>query len=215
MPSRDHRVYDSLKRIFDIFASSVGMIVTLPLLLGVAALVQLVHGSPVLFRQARPGKDGKVFHLVKFRTMLDVDESLGLVTNEQRMTRAGAQLRALSLDELPSLWNVLKGDMSLVGPRPLLVSYLPLYSPEQARRHEVRPGLTGLAQVSGRNSLAWERRFELDVHYVDHRSWAMDLRILLATVRKVIQRDGIATDGHAAGAPFSGTVMDQGRPADG
>lgn len=199
------RPYDCLKRVIDVVASAVGLFVTAPIQAGVAVAVLVTHGRPILFRQPRPGRDAKVFELVKFRTMLNVDRDRGRVTNEQRMTWFGSQLRALSLDELPSLWNVFKGDMSLVGPRPLLVKYLPLYSVDQARRHEVRPGLTGLAQVNGRNAVEWERRFRLDVHYVDHRSLRLDLKILFATVSKVLRRDGISTQGHVVGAPFVGS----------
>lgn len=199
------RPYDKLKRSLDVMASVSGLVVLAPLLLIVALLVWLRLGSPVLFRQSRPGLNGEVFELMKFRTMLEIDEAAGVVTNEQRMTDFGRVLRATSLDELPSLLNILRGDMSLVGPRPLLVKYLPLYSARQRRRHEVRPGLTGLAQVSGRNALEWERRFELDVHYVENRSLSLDVRILLQTVWKVIRRDGISTDGHPVGAPFQGS----------
>lgn len=157
-------------------------------------------GSPVLFRQERPGKDGKIFELVKFRTMLLPDENH--VTDEERLTAVGRFLRSTSLDELPTLLNVLKGDMSLIGPRPLLVSYLEHYSPEQSRRHEVRPGVTGLAQVRGRNAVSWEERFQSDIEYVENRSLVMDLKILLLTVRSVVQREGINQEGHATMTPF-------------
>ena len=154
-------------------------------------------GSPVLFTQPRPGKDEEVFELIKFRTMLEPDPARGLISDEDRMTPLGSFLRSTSLDELPTLWNVLKGDMSLVGPRPLLVRYLDRYSPEQRRRHEVRPGVTGLAQVSGRNAIGWDEKFRLDVEYVDNRSLLLDLKILLLTVLKVVKRDGIS-DGETA-----------------
>lgn len=203
MPGARKRAYDPWKRAIDIAASSIGLVVTAPIQLIVAGVVFVSMGRPVLFRQPRPGKDGKVFELVKFRTMRSIDETRGWVTNEQRMTGTGSILRSTSLDELPSLWNILRGDMSLVGPRPLLVSYMPLYSQSQARRHEVRPGLTGLAQVNGRNALDWESRFRFDVDYVDQRSMALDLAILWQTAGKVVRRDGITSGGHVVGAPFS------------
>lgn len=199
------KLFDVSKRAFDIVASSIALVLVSPVLGVTALLVRVKLGKPVIFRQMRPGRDGEIFELRKFRTMRNVDEHRGVVTNEQRMTSFGRKLRSLSLDELPSLWNILRGDMSVVGPRPLLVKYLSLYSPEQARRHDVRPGLTGLAQVSGRNALDWESRFKLDVHYVDRRSWRLDLVIILRTVLKVLQSDGINTDGYAVGAPFTGS----------
>lgn len=200
----DARPYDAVKRVIDVAASAVGLVVTAPIQTVVAGVVLATHGRPVLFRQPRPGRDGVVFELVKFRTMLNPDETH--VTNEQRMTRSGGVLRSLSLDELPSLWNVLRGQMSLVGPRPLLVRYLPLYSAEQARRHEVRPGLTGLAQINGRNGLDWARRFELDVEYVDRRSFLLDLWVLWRTVLVTIRREGISSAGHVVGVPFQGSA---------
>ena len=157
----------------------------------------------MLFRQPRPGKDGEVFELVKFRTMRHPDDTH--VTDQERLTRVGRVLRATSLDELPTLWNVLKGDMSLVGPRPLLVEYLPRYSPQQARRHEVRPGVTGLAQVNGRNCLDWDQRLALDVEYVDTRSLALDVQILLRTVTQVLRRAGISQPGEATMSKFTGS----------
>ena len=186
------RSYDPCKRVIDIAVSSVALVLTAPIQLVIAGLVRARLGSPVLFRQQRPGKDQRIFTLVKFRTMLPVDETHGQVTDEQRMTKLGVLLRSTSLDELPSFWNVVKGDMSLVGPRPLLVRYLDRYTPEQARRHEVRPGITGLAQVSGRNALLWEDKFAKDVEYVDNRSLMLDITIVLATVAKVLRRDGIS-----------------------
>src|SRR5699024_6102214 len=168
---------------------------TAPIQIAVAAAVRVNLGSPVLFRQQRPGKNERIFELAKFRTMLPVTEKH--TTDEERLTKFGKFLRSTSLDELPSLWNVLRGDMSLVGPRPLLVEYLEHYSPEQARRHEVRPGITGLAQVRGRNEVDWERRFEYDVEYVDSRSIALDLKILVDTVATVLKRSGISQEGHA------------------
>lgn len=203
---RARRSYDPFKRLIDIVAALILLIVTAPIQLVVGVLVAANLGRPVLFKQDRPGNDARIFKLLKFRTMLDIDETVGIVSNEQRMTKLGSRLREFSLDELPSILNVLRGDISLVGPRPLLVKYLPLYTPEQARRHEVRPGLTGLAQVSGRNALDWDRRFALDVAYVDNRSLRLDIRILLLTVVKVVKREGISSgDGYVAGAPFYGT----------
>jgi len=196
--------YDPLKRVVDVVVGGVALLVSLPVQAVVAALVRVRLGSPVLFRQPRPGKDERVFELVKFRTMRDVDPRLGLVTDEQRLTPFGAALRSTSLDELPTLWNVVKGDMSLVGPRPLLVDYLPLYSPQQRRRHEVRPGVTGLAQVSGRNALGWQDRLAVDVEYVDHRRPALDLVILVRTVGQVFSRRGVVADGSATMPRFSG-----------
>ena len=180
------------------------LVLSLPVQAAVAVAIRRSMGSPVLFRQPRPGKDGVVFELVKFRTMKHADAEH--VTDADRLTSLGRFLRSTSLDELPTLWNVVKGDMSLVGPRPLLVEYLNLYTTEQARRHEVRPGVTGLAQVSGRNTLSWEDKFALDVAYVDSRSVGLDLHILARTVRKVVRRDGIAQDGEATARPFRGVV---------
>lgn len=200
--------YDAAKRAIDVTASAAGLIAASPVIAGTYALVRWKLGSPVLFKQERPGLNGEVFELVKFRTMLNVDEKRGIITNEQRMTTVGRRLRAWSLDELPSLVNILKGDMSLVGPRPLLTKYLPLYNERQARRHEVRPGLTGLAQVSGRNALDWESRFEYDVYYVENRSFRLDLKIIMKTVGKVLRRDGISSEGHAVGAPFQGATSE-------
>ena len=199
-------LYDYLKRGLDIILSLFGLVITAPIQLIVAFLVRINLGSPVLFRQQRPGKNGEVFELIKFRSMLDVDESKNLITNEQRVTRFGKFLRASSLDEIPSLVNILRGEMSLVGPRPLRVDYLKLYNPEQMRRHEVRPGLTGLAQINGRNALQWEERFKLDVEYVDNRSFKLDVKILLKTVTKVLNRDGISSEGHVGSQPFLGTA---------
>jgi sugar transferase EpsL len=176
-----------------------------PIIVLTALLVRLSFGSPLLFRQTRPGYQGRPFVMYKFRTMTDArNEDGGLYPDAQRLTPVGRQIRRLSLDELPELWNVIRGDMSLVGPRPLLMEYLPLYSEEQARRHEVRPGLTGLAQVSGRNELSWGRKFELDVWYVDHRSNWLDLKILLKTVRKVLAMSGISQANSATAEKFKG-----------
>jgi sugar transferase EpsL len=194
-----------IKRIIDITVSATLLIALCPAMLIVAALVRMNFGTPVLFRQSRPGLHGKQFDILKFRTMLDATDANGRqLPDSQRLTRFGKWLRASSLDELPELLNVLRGDMSLVGPRPLLVSYLPLYSKEQSRRHDVKPGLTGWAQVNGRNALSWEQKFALDVWYVDHHSIWLDLKILLMTAWKVLKREDISSDGHATMPPFSG-----------
>lgn len=198
------QAFDRAKRAADIFAAIIGLIVTSPIQLIAAALIRARLGTPILFRQERPGKDGKIFTLVKFRTMAEPDPSKGLTTDADRLTKLGRSLRATSVDELPTLWNVLRGDMSLVGPRPLRTYYLPRYSPEQARRHEVRPGITGLAQVSGRNTLPWDQRFALDVYYVDNRSPLLDIKILLKTVARVLTRSGVSAEGHATMPPFLG-----------
>lgn len=201
----DRTRYDATKRALDASVAAVGLVATAPLQAVVALAVLAKHGRPVLFRQPRPGKGGRVFELVKFRTMLLPDAQR--VSDADRLTPLGRFLRSTSLDELPTLWNVLKGDMSLVGPRPLLVQYLERYSPEQARRHEVRPGVTGLAQVRGRNGLDWDEKLALDVEYVDHRSFALDLRILWETVAVVLLRRGISADGHVTMAEFQGQAM--------
>ena len=194
--------YDPIKRLLDIVASAVALVLLSPVIALVAITVAVRLGRPVLFVQPRPGRDGRIFLLRKFRSMRDVDEARGLVSDADRLTSFGRALRATSLDELPSLWNVLRGDMSIVGPRPLLVEYLPRYTPQQARRHEVRPGITGLAQASGRNALAWEDKFALDVEYVDNRSLGLDARIVLATIRSVIVREGISAEGQATMTKF-------------
>ena len=196
-----------MKRVFDILV----VLVTLPLWLAAVALLALLVrarlGRPVLFRQQRVGLHGRRFELVKFRSMTDARDAAGRpLPDADRLTPFGRWLRATSLDELPTLFNVLRGDMSLVGPRPLLVEYLPLYSPRQARRHEVRPGVTGWAQVNGRNTSSWEQRFEHDVWYVEHRSFALDLRILAMTVAKVLGREGISAEGHVTMEPFRGAA---------
>ena len=194
-----------MKRLFDLLASAICLfILVLPLAL-LAWQVRRKLGSPVLFTQVRPGLHGKPFLMVKFRTMTDDRDTSGcLLPDAQRLTPFGRFLRASSLDELPELWNVLRGEMSLVGPRPLLMEYLPLYSPEQARRHEMRPGITGWAQVNGRNAISWTDKFALDVWYVDHRSLWLDVRILWLTVRKVLVRDGISAAGEATMPRFEG-----------
>ncbi len=195
-----------LKRLFDILVAASALLLLAPLLLVLAWLVRRRIGTPVLFRQLRPGLRGRPFELLKFRSMREALDAHGMpLPDAERLTPFGRFLRATSLDELPELWNVLKGDMSLVGPRPLLMEYLPLYTPEQARRHAVRPGITGWAQVNGRNALSWEEKFRLDVWYVDHRSFRLDLRILLLTLRRVLAREGINAEGEATMARFTGS----------
>ncbi len=194
-----------MKRLFDIVISATGLVLLSPLLLVLALLVRRNLGRPVLFSQVRPGLGGQPFRMYKFRTMLNATGPDGEpLADARRLTPFGMRMRAASLDELPELWNVLKGDMSLVGPRPLLIEYLPLYSPQQARRHEVRPGITGWAQVNGRNALSWEEKFTLDVWYVDNRSMALDFRILWKTFMAVVSRKGISNEGHATMPPFTG-----------
>jgi lipopolysaccharide/colanic/teichoic acid biosynthesis glycosyltransferase len=196
----------ALKRMFDLTMLVLSAPLTVPLMAVLALLVRWQFGAPVLFRQIRPGRNGRLFRLVKFRTMTDARGPDGrLLDDAERLTGFGRFLRSTSLDELPELWNVLKGEMSLVGPRPLLVEYLPLYSPEQARRHEVPPGITGWAQVNGRNAISWEDRFALDVWYVDNRSLWLDLRILALTVSSVLRREGVSAEGHATMPPFTGS----------
>jgi lipopolysaccharide/colanic/teichoic acid biosynthesis glycosyltransferase len=196
-----------MKRLFDTLLSACGLLVLAVPLMALAWLIRRKLGSPVLFTQVRPGLHGKPFRMVKFRTMTDERDASGaLLPDAQRLTPFGRFLRSSSLDELPELWNVLKGDMSLVGPRPLLMEYLPLYTPEQARRHEVRPGITGWAQVNGRNAISWAEKFALDVWYVDRRSLWLDVRILWLTVRKVLVRDGISAAGEATMPKFEGSA---------
>ncbi|MEQ4302983.1 sugar transferase [Plantactinospora sp. B6F1] len=201
-----HAGYDRFKRAFDLVGAVLALILALPIMAAVALVILLTLGRPVLFRHTRPGRDGELFDLIKFRTMHHVDPARGLISDADRLTRVGRWLRASSLDELPGFWNVLRGDLSLVGPRPHLVQYLERYTPEQARRHEVRPGITGLAQVRGRNLLSWEEKFHYDVWYVDHRSLALDLRILAETVRVVLRREGIAAPGSVTWHEFLGTT---------
>lgn len=195
-----------MKRAFDLIMAALLLVVlSLPMLL-IMVFVRLDMGSPVMFRQQRPGLHGRPFYMIKFRTMTDARAPEGgLLPDAQRLTPLGRFLRSTSLDELPELWNVLRGDMSLVGPRPLLMEYLPLYSASQARRHEVRPGITGWAQVNGRNAISWDKRFELDVWYVDHHGLCLDIRILWMTVGKVFRRDGISAAGEATMPAFTGT----------
>jgi lipopolysaccharide/colanic/teichoic acid biosynthesis glycosyltransferase len=196
-----------LKRAFDIVVSMTALVLLSPVLIAVGWLVRRELGPPVLFRQMRPGLNGRPFKMIKFRTMRDIRDGSGvLLGDSERITPLGRFLRATSLDELPGLWNVLKGDLSLVGPRPLLMEYLSLYSPEQFRRHEVRPGVTGWAQVNGRNALSWEEKFKLDVWYVDNRSFWLDLRILFLTVMRVLARDGISAAGEETMPRFTGSA---------
>ncbi len=198
-----------MKRIFDFTASLFALILLSPIIALVAWKIRKNLGSPVLFRQTRPGLNGKPFEMVKFRTMKDaVDAQGNPLPDSERMTPFGDKLRSSSLDELPELWNVLKGEMSLVGPRPLLMQYLPLYSQEQARRHEVRPGVTGWAQINGRNAISWEDKFKLDVWYVDNRNLWLDIKILCLTVKKVFIKEGITSEGHVTAEAFKGTHND-------
>lgn len=195
-----------IKRIFDIIVASVALLLLAPVMVAIAIRVRWKIGKPTFFRQVRPGRYGRPFDLIKFRTMLEaVDAAGNPLPDADRLIPYGAFLRSTSLDELPELWNVLKGDMSLVGPRPLLVEYLPLYTPEQARRHAVRPGITGWAQVNGRNALSWEDKFKLDIWYVENQSFWLDIKIIFLTIWKVITRDGISAAGEVTMPKFTGT----------
>lgn len=195
-----------MKRLVDIFGSGLGLLIFLPVLAIVACEIRRTMGPPVLFRQTRPGRHGTPFKMIKFRSMRDAIGADGHpLPDAERITPLGRFLRSSSLDELPELWNVFKGDMSLVGPRPLLMEYLPLYSPEQARRHHVRPGITGWAQVNGRNAISWDEKFALDVWYVDNQSLWLDLKIICMTIRKVAMRDGISEPGEATMSKFRGS----------
>jgi sugar transferase EpsL len=200
-----------MKRLLDISATFVGLATLSPLLLTIGIMARILFGSPVLFRQLRPGLHGKPFAIYKFRTMKNWwDPEGNPLPDELRLTKLGKFLRSTSLDELPELFNVLKGDMSLVGPRPLLMEYLPLYTPEQARRHEVKPGITGWAQVNGRNTISWEEKFKLDVWYVDNQSFLLDMKILWMTLIKVFRREGISQEGQATMEKFKGTTFGHG-----
>ncbi|TLS69049.1 sugar transferase [Mariprofundus erugo] len=195
-----------MKRVFDLFIAVCALLILWPVLLLLALLVRIKLGSPVLFRQQRPGWHGKPFFIYKFRSMTDARDSSGeLLPDGERLPPFGQLLRRYSLDELPQLFNVVRGDISLVGPRALLMEYLPLYSPEQARRHEVRPGITGWAQVNGRNAISWEEKFACDVWYVEHHSFRLDLKILWMTVRKVLRSEGVSQQGHATMEKFRGS----------
>lgn len=196
---------DHIKRAFDLAVAVPLFIFTLPIQLATAIAIRIRLGSPVIFRHTRPGLHAEPFEILKFRTMLNINRAQGLIDNASRMTTFGRWLRASSLDELPSLWNVIRGDMSLVGPRPLMMDYLGRYSPEQARRHDIRPGITGLAQISGRNAMSWEEKFRLDVYYVDHHTFIGDLSILGGTFLTVLRRDGISEDGQTTSSMFMGT----------
>ncbi len=198
-----------LKRLLDIIIASIALILLSPLYFYVAHKVKKNLGSPVLFRQVRPGLHGKPFEMIKFRTMKDaVDEQGNPLPDSERLTPFGQMLRSTSLDEMPELWNVIKGDMSIVGPRPLLMEYLPLYSPEQAKRHDVRPGMTGHAQVNGRNAISWEEKFKLDTWYVENQSIWLDFKIMFKTVHKVLTKDDISAEGEATMTKFTGTKTD-------
>jgi lipopolysaccharide/colanic/teichoic acid biosynthesis glycosyltransferase len=195
-----------LKRLFDVTAASAGLLVLSPVIAVIALVIRRSIGSPVLFRQVRPGLHGRPFTMVKFRTMRDAtDENGNPLPDDQRMTRVGSILRSTSLDELPELWNVVKGEMSLVGPRPLLMQYLDRYTPEQMRRHEARPGVTGWAQINGRNAIGWDARLAMDVWYVDNRTFLLDIKIIALTLLKVFKRDGVAADGHVTMPEFMGS----------
>jgi lipopolysaccharide/colanic/teichoic acid biosynthesis glycosyltransferase len=195
-----------LKRLFDIVVASVMLLCFSPVLLVAMVLVRLKMGAPILFHQLRPGLRGEIFQMVKLRTMLDANDTEGNpLPDDQRMTKLGSILRSTSVDEFPALWNVIKGDMSLVGPRPLMVRYLPRYNKRQARRHEVKPGITGWAQVNGRNAVGWEKRFELDVWYVENQSFWLDIKIMFLTAWKVVRRDGISAPGEATMTEFMGS----------
>lgn len=200
--------YDRIKRGLDLAVSLPLLVASLPLQAGIAGLVRWKHGSPILFRQTRPGLHGQPFEVVKFRTMRPLLEGETVADDGARLTPLGRTLRATSLDELPTLWNVVRGDMSLVGPRPLLVEYLERYSRRQARRHEVRPGVTGLAQISGRNSLTWDDKLELDVQYVEQRNFLIDMRILMRTIAAVATRRGVSAGGEATTTEFRGEMTD-------
>jgi lipopolysaccharide/colanic/teichoic acid biosynthesis glycosyltransferase len=196
-----------LKRLLDIIIASIALILLSPLYAFVAYKVKKNLGSPVLFRQVRPGLHGKPFEMIKFRTMKDaVDEQGNPLPDSKRLTPFGQMLRSTSLDEMPELWNVIKGDMSIVGPRPLLMEYLPLYSPEQAKRHDVRPGMTGHAQVNGRNAIGWEEKFKLDTWYVENQSTLLDFKIMFKTVHKVLAKDDISAEGEATMPKFTGNM---------
>lgn len=194
-----------IKRVLDVCIATSAAIILLPVIVVVSLLIKSKLGSPILFKQVRPGKNGEPFEMIKFRTMLDaVDESGNPLPDAERLTDFGKMLRSTSLDELPELWNVIKGDMSVVGPRPLLMEYLPLYNAEQNKRHDVLPGMTGWAQINGRNAISWDDKFKLDTWYVENRSTLLDFKIMLLTVKKVLQRDDISAEGEATMTKFTG-----------
>jgi len=197
---------EKAKRVVDVVFSIIALVISLPMISLISALIYLTMGRPIFFKQVRPGLYGKPFVLYKFRTMLDLRDQTGkMLPDERRLTSFGRWLRSTSLDELPVLFNVLKGDMSLVGPRPLLMEYLDRYTPEQARRHEVKPGITGWAQINGRNAISWEEKFALDVWYVDNWNFLLDFKIIFLTILKVLKHDGISADGHATMPEFKGS----------
>jgi len=199
-----------IKRVLDVLVASIVLVILSPIMILVGLILIAKLGSPVLFRQTRPGLHGKPFEMLKFRTMLNATDVKGnLIPDELRLTSFGKLLRSTSLDELPEFWNVFRGDMSLVGPRPLLMDYLPLYSTEQNRRHEVLPGITGWAQVNGRNDISWKEKFRLDIWYVDNQSFGLDIKILLVTIRKVILSEGISPEGHEITPKFAGDEKDR------
>jgi len=199
-------MYPATKRAFDVTLAAIAVVILAPLMLLIALLVYLKLGTPVLHRQRRPGLRGKPFELIKFRSMLEAfDEEGKPLPNDQRITSFGQLLRSLSLDELPELWNIFKGDMSFVGPRPLLMDYLPLYNERQSRRHEVRPGLTGWSQINGRNSISWDEKFEFDIWYVENASFGLDIKIILMTFLTVLRREGISHEGDVAMPRFRGS----------
>lgn len=204
------------KRLFDVFFAFTAIILLSPVLLVTAISVRVYLGSPILFKQSRPGKDEKVFNLLKFRSMRNQKDAQGhILSDEERLSNFGKILRASSLDELPSLWNVLKGDMSLIGPRPLLVDYLALYNEDQKKRHKVRPGITGLAQVKGRNAITWEDKFHWDTHYVKQCSFKLDLMILIKTIRIVLKREGISSENSVTQERFKGNLKQKSSPKEG
>ena len=211
---RSHRVYDMTKRVLDAVVAAIGLVALSPLLGLIALAVRVDLGAPVIFRQQRPGLGGRIFALYKFRTMRDAPTGTtapeAVASDAARLTPLGRFLRSTSLDELPELYNILKGDMSLVGPRPLLVEYLDRYNSEQARRHDVRPGLTGWAQVNGRNAVSWPERFEMDVYYVDHRACVLDAKIMLMTIAAVFSRKGVSAPGSETVEPFAGAAPVEG-----
>jgi lipopolysaccharide/colanic/teichoic acid biosynthesis glycosyltransferase len=196
----------TMKRLFDLISSFIGLLFLLPVIILIVLLVRFKIGSPIFFKQARPGLNGEIFNMYKFRTMTNERDKNGVLKPDSvRLTKFGKFLRSTSLDELPGLWSALKGDMSLVGPRPLLVEYLPLYSEKQSRRHEIKPGITGWAQVNGRNAISWDEKFDLDVWYVDNQSFWLDIKILWLTVKKVIVRDGISAQDDVTMPVFKGS----------
>lgn len=194
-----------IKRLIDIIGSLIGLTISSPIIVIISIIIYITMGRPIFFKQVRPGLKGKPFVIYKFRTMLDLrDENGNPLPDEKRLTTIGRFLRSTTLDELPEFWNVLKGDMSLVGPRPLLMEYLDRYTPEQARRHEVKPGMTGWAQINGRNAISWEEKFRLDVWYVDNWNIILDLKIIFLTILKVLKKEGISAEGHATMPEFKG-----------